>query len=121
MNYLRKNSIFLLLALLLATGLAGCATTKELAWPPAKPLTELIKPGESIRVETKDGKNYRFRVQEVRQDELVGRLRTIKIADIQKIDIVQSRPQRAAGAGLGGFTIFMYGIMILALIGILGI
>lgn len=65
---------------------SGCTTFKSLAPADAQSAQSLIKPGDEIRLTTKDGKVREFTLKEVTARQLVGQNESVNLTEISKIE-----------------------------------
>jgi len=75
--------LVLILCLSLAT---GCTSLKPLASAEPQTIIAEIKPGDTVRLTTRDGRVREFTVQEVTMQQLVGEQERVNLSDITEIE-----------------------------------
>jgi hypothetical protein len=81
----------LLLIALLTAALGACAP-----WWQVRPYPEFVKaelrPGDQLRIETRDGRRFKLTVQAVRDDRIVGDQQTVALAEINRLEKQSKSP-----------------------------
>lgn len=65
---------------------SGCTTFKPLEHSGSQSAISLIRPGDEIRVTTRDSKAREFKVKEATDQQLVGENERVNLSDVTEID-----------------------------------
>jgi len=105
-----------LLIAVLTVGLVGCTTRTPLRFDDAADLRTAVAAGDTVRIETRDGRVIKTKVVEVTEDSLVGSDATVRLDDILTIEQVQLSKGKTALAGLGTATVVAAVVIVTLLI-----
>ena len=105
------RTIAFLLCMTIAT---GCTTFKPMATTEPQVILSQIKPGDEIRLTTRDGRKWEFTIKEVNDKQLVGENEKVNLADIT--DIERREFSTGKTVGLVGGIIVLLGVLIAAII-----
>ena len=88
----------------------SCAPTYHPVYPEPVNINTIIKPGESVKITTKDEKEYEFIVVEITDDAIIGETDKVLFTDIYKLQemTVTSGENTAKGIAAAVF-IIIYG------------
>ena len=101
---LKTFNQFMLFTIIIITFLAySCAPTYSPVNPEPVNIKTIIKPGESVKVTTKDNKEYEFIVVEITEDAIVGETEKVLFEDINKLQkmVVLTSGEKAGELGKG--------------------
>ncbi len=69
----------------------SCAPTYHPVYPEPVNINTIIKPGESVKITTKDEKEYEFEVVEITDDAIVGETEKVLFTDIYKLQEITEK------------------------------
>jgi predicted transcriptional regulator len=82
--------------------LIGCSTTTQLTRPSTAIAKSEVGPGDSVSIQTKDGQRHEFRVTSVTDEAITGEAVSVKLANIEDMQVTRLSTAKTAGAFAGG-------------------
>jgi hypothetical protein len=97
-NKLHRSLISSLL--IIGASASGCTTMRPIT-PTPTAIEETVRPGDKVRVTTRDNRELEFEVQEITENRLVGEQVKVTFSDIGNIERKESNPVKTTGLVVG--------------------
>lgn len=78
----------------------SCAPTYDPVYPEPVNIKTIIKPGDSVKITTKDNKEYEFIVVEITEDAIVGESEKVLFTEINKLQEMTVTSGENTGRGV---------------------
>ena len=100
MHYNAANRLIALLVSIALIFTLSCTSTKVHPIPPTLPQEKVhgIKVGDTVKITTYSGEQYKFKVENLTQEEIEGEGHTIALIDIESIKKVRFTGKKIAAA-----------------------
>lgn len=102
-KYLRLVRKLLILALIVIVA-SGCTTMRPVM-PEPRASEETLKPGDNVRVFTRDGRVLDFKVKEVTEQRISGEKEEVPFSEIGHIERREFSPWKTTGLAVGGLVV----------------
>ena len=98
-----QSKLFLLFIIIISFLAYSCAPTYTPVYPEPVNIKTIIKTGDTVKVTTKDNKEYEFIVVEITEDAIVGETEKVLFEDINKLQkmVVLTSGEKAGELGKG--------------------
>ena len=102
-----------IVAILTIVCLIGCSTTTQLTRPSATIARTEVSPGDSVEIQTTDGQRHEFKVTSVTDDAINGENTSVKLANIEDMQVTRLSTGKTVGAIGGGalLTLIVLGVL----------
>ncbi len=80
-----QSKLFLLFIIITSFLAYSCAPTYDPVYPEPVNIKTIIKPGDSVKITTKDKKEYEFIVVDITEDAIVGESEKVLFTEINKL------------------------------------